>query len=298
MLSILIPTYNYNIYNLVKTLSEQSFEQNIPFEIIVLDDSSTDTEIISINQNIENFENCRLIKNEKNLGRTATRHRLSDFAIYENLLFLDADVIPEKMQFIENYLSEIKKNETEVIFGGIVYSKEKPEKEKMLRWKYGRKREAKSVSERKKDPYFIISQNLLVKKSVFIKCNTLTENYYGLDNFFSNQLKKIGAQVEHIHNPVIHLGLENNITFLKKALAAIETTVILEKKGLVDNNMRPIQKSFLKLQKYHLKNSFSFIVSKFKHKMERNFNSENPSLFWFDLYRLNYYIQLKNKTNA
>ncbi|WP_347374307.1 glycosyltransferase family A protein [Aequorivita sp. Q41] len=298
MLSILIPTYNYPIVKLVKTLYNQAIETNISFEILVVDDCSTKKELVSSNSEIENLSNCRFIQNEKNIGRTATRQYLAKIAAFDILLFLDADVLPEKTAFIKNYLSELKKNDADVIFGGITYEKLSPKKDKILRWKYGNDREAKSVSERKKDPYFIISQNLLIKRSVFLNANTTTENYYGLDNFFSNQLKKMGANVLHIDNPVIHFGLEENKIFIKKALAAVETTVILESKGLMDTNMRPIQKSFLKLKKYYLLNCFSFIISKFKKVMEQNMYSENPNLFWFDLYRLNYYIQLKKKYNA
>ena len=163
----------------------------------------------------------------------------------------------------------------------------------MLRWKYGKARESKSVWERKKNPYFIISQNLLIKKKSFLKANNFTENYYGLDNFFSNQLKRMDAKMLHIDNPVLHFGLEENEKFIKKALQAVETTVILENLGLMDNSMRPIQKSFLTLKKLHLTSLFHFVISKFKRKMERNFISKKPNLFWFDLYRLSYYIKLK-----
>ena len=41
MLSILIPTYNYDCYDLVKELHRQATELNIEFEIIVADDCST-----------------------------------------------------------------------------------------------------------------------------------------------------------------------------------------------------------------------------------------------------------------
>ena len=42
MLSILIPTYNLNTLLLVKTLQRQALKSNISFEIVVLDDASSD----------------------------------------------------------------------------------------------------------------------------------------------------------------------------------------------------------------------------------------------------------------
>lgn len=296
MISILIPTYNYNVLPLIKVLCGQMNLSNITFEIKVYDDASA----IKIPQNdsIDNFPNTTYKKFENNIGRTAIRNLMALEAKYEWLLFLDADVSPRNLDFIESYADAIKENDCDVIFGGISYEDEKPGHKKMLRWKYGRAREAKTVAQRNKNPFFIISQNICIKKQVFLDANKLLENYYGLDNFFSNQLKKMNAKVLHIDNPVIHFGLEANENFIEKALKAVETTVILEKKGLMDSDMRPIQKSYLKLKKLHLQNIFSFVVSKFKKSMESNFNSKNPNLFFFDMYRLNYYIQLKKKHNA
>jgi len=296
MISIVIPTYNYSIYNLVAKIHAQASVLNTPFEIIVCEDASQ--KFTDENKKIKKFNNTQYFKLAENIGRTALRASLANKAAYDWLLFLDADVLPKNRDFIKKNIETIQKTDSEVIFGGICYEEMKPETSKMLRWKYGNEREAKSVSEREKDPYFIISQNLLIKKDIFIAANMLKENYYGLDNFFSNQLKRMKIRVTHIENPVIHFGLENNNTFLKKAMAAVETTVILEKKGLIDADLRPLQKSYLKLKKKKLANSFSFIISKLKTMMERNFNSENPNLFWFDLYRLQYYIQLKKKYNA
>ena len=296
MISILIPTYNYNIYGLVTQIHEQAIQLDFPFEIIVCEDAS---EIFTDkNEKISGFSHTQYSKLAKNIGRTALRDLLANNANYNWLLFLDADVMPKSENFIKNYIRNLKTTETEVIFGGICYEEVKPETTKMLRWKYGTEREAKPVQEREKDKFAVISQNLLIKKQVFLKTNTLKENFYGLDIFFSNQLKRLNVNVKHIDNPVIHFGLEENRVFLKKAMAAVETTVILEKKGMMDKDMRPLQKTYLKLKKNGATKSFSLLISKFQVKMEHNFNSSNPNLFWFDLYRLNYYIQLKKKHNA
>lgn len=296
MISILIPTYNYKVLSLVSAIHKQLELTNIEYEIRVYDDGSPNPE--PENDGINNFKNSVHKKLEKNIGRTAIRNVMASEAKYDWILFLDADVLPKNSNFIESYVKAISNNNCDVIFGGISYEEVRPIREKILRWKYGRAREAKSVTLRQKEPFFIISQNLCIKRSVFLQANTLLENHYGLDNFFSNQLKKMNTKVVHIDNPVIHFGLEENDKFIKKALKAVETTVILEKKELMDDDMRPIQKSYLKLKKLHLSSVFSLIISTFKTTMERNFNSKNPNLFWFDLYRLNYYIKLKKQHNA
>ena len=296
MLSVLIPTYNYDLHKLVKDIHTQCERAKIRFEVVVIDDGSVDFKVE--NESINKLAHAQYICLENNLGRTAVRAKLADMAKYDWLLFLDSDVLPAQSAFIQNYINTIENTTKDVVFGGIVYEDKKPSNDLLLRWHYGREREAKSVAERKKSPFFIISQNLLIKKVTFKAANTIKENYYGLDNFFSNQLKRINSKVEHIHNPVIHLGLETNGTFIEKASKAVETTVIFEEKGLMDDDLRPLQKSYLKLKKVGLTNPFRYVISKCKPKMLRNFNSSKPNLFWFDLYRLAYYIDLKKRKNA
>ena len=72
MLSILIPTYNYNTLKLVKDLQLQGVKSDIDFEILVLDDASTDIKCITENKEINFLEHCSFLENKKNSGRTAT----------------------------------------------------------------------------------------------------------------------------------------------------------------------------------------------------------------------------------
>ena len=297
MLSILIPTYNYSIVALVNQIHSQAEKANIHFEIIVIDDFSSNKILLEENSEIIKLKNCQYLKNNENLGRTATRNLLAKTAIFQTLLFLDADVLPKSEYFIENFNLKNKKN-VQVIYGGISYYNTKPEDHKILRWKYGTEREAISVSERLKHPYFIISQNLLIDKDIFIRTNSINTNAYGLDILFSNNLKKNKIQVEHIDNPVYHLGLESNQSFITKSLEAVKTTLELEKKNLLDNDLRPLQKSYRKLKKWYLLGFFNAIYNAFKIKIKSNLLSTNPSLLLFDIYRLHYYSQLKSEKNA
>ncbi len=296
MLSILIPTYNYSIVALVKSVHQQATEAKIPFEIIVLDDCSTNQDIINKNRIIEDLEFCSFFKNEKNLGRTASRNFLTLKAAYDLLLFLDADVLPKYNDFINRF--ELNNNtKPKVIYGGVCYYKEKPNADQLLRWKYGHERESKNVSDRQKEPYFIISQNLMINKELFINNNTLEFNKYGLDILFSGNLLKNDVHVKHIDNPVYHLGLENNETFLNKSLEAVKTTYSLEKNNQINKNLRPLQKSYLFLNKWKLDGLFSVLFKISRKTIKSNLLSNHPSMFLFDLYRLNYFIELKKNKN-
>ena len=99
MLSILIPTYNYDCYDLVKELHRQALECNIEFEIIVADDCST-TKLSKLQLIIE-LSNCHLIKPQQNLGRAKIRNFLADQSQYNHLLFLDSDSFPANDNFLK-----------------------------------------------------------------------------------------------------------------------------------------------------------------------------------------------------
>ena len=103
MLSILIPTYNYNIVPLVRDLRSQLHKENIIFEIICIDDASQ-SELNLINEEINSFEFCSFSSLEKNFGRSKIRNFLAKKAKYEWLIFLDGDVLPAQSSFIFNYL--------------------------------------------------------------------------------------------------------------------------------------------------------------------------------------------------
>lgn len=292
MLSILIPTYNYSLVTLLRALKAQIRQLETPVEVLVCDDCSTLEDVYTANKQLAQEHGFTIWQNPTNQGRTATRDELAKKAKYDWLLFLDADVLPKNSNFLKSYLVHISAN-TDVIFGGISYQDKKPPKKQMLRWTYGTSREVKSVEEREKHPYFIISQNLCITKNMFFKCNTHKANGYGLDNLFSNKLKKEQAGIVHIDNPVFHLGLETSEEFLKKSLAGIATTVKLEEKGELDANLRPIQRVYNKLKAYRLDGLFSAITTLFSGLIKKNLTSNRPSLLLFDVYRLNHLIKLK-----
>lgn len=295
MLSILIPVYNYNIFTLVERVHKQALECDISFEIICLDDASQ--EFLIENQRINQFKNSSFTILEQNIGRSAIRNLLFQKAIYQNLLFLDADVIPVHNQFIANYISEINKNR-KVIFGGLLYEDQKPVKELLLRWIYGREREALTLSQRNQNPSeTALVSNLLIKKEIAIRFpfdENLTKYGYE-DLLFFTVLKSNSIEVTHIENPVYHLNLETSSLFLSKTKTAIENLAFLNHSNKISLNESRIIASFDLLKTLKLLSVFRFIFRKLESKIERNLLSEKPSLFLFDIYKLGYFSFLKSK---
>jgi len=280
---------------LVEKLCEELEEMDVVCEILVGDDASPQPP--KAHMVLKNMPQVSFLISEKNRGRTGMRQWLSEKAQYEHLLFMDADVLPKNEHFISAFLKETS---NQVVFGGIEYLDTPPAKEQMLRWKYGRSRETMTAVKRQDQPYLTVNSGcFMIHRALFLKTNQLLQmNKYGLDNYFKELLRKANATVRHIDNPVYHLGLESNAQFLKKSLEAVNTTVYLERENLLGDGVRPLQKSYLKLSKWRLTGLFASFISLMKNRMERNFKSGNPNLFWFDLYRLQYYIQLKRERDA
>ena len=290
MLSILIPTYNYNIEALVAELHAQSTACGIDFEILCYDDGSTDLKIIEENKSIDKLKNVSYKVLDSNIGRSAIRNLLAKDANYDLLLFLDADVIPVNNKFISNYLGALTKS-TQIIYGGILYQEESPTESHLLRWVYGKKREALSVVKRNENIYLsFLTLNFIIRKTVFnsVSFNEDIPNLRNEDTLFSYNLKQEKIAIGHIENPVYHLGLEDSETFLKKAIESQDVMNLFLEENLIDINYTQITKTIYKLKKIKLDRLFSMSHPFTKKLFKANLLSKKPSLFIFDLYKLSY----------
>lgn len=290
MLSILIPTYNYNVFPLVQEVFQQCVKENIMFEIIVLDDSSQNFH--EENNHINHLKNCTYHILAKNIGRTAIRNLLAQKATFEQLLFLDADVRVISPDFLTIYLQYSNKPDW-VIFGGCDYRSDSYSTVTSLRYYYGKKREAVNSSERNQKPFkHILSANFLIRKNDFISLEIPDANVYGMDLFFSYLLIKHKKEILHIDNPVWHCGLEENDVFLEKSLKSVRfrKEQWLHIKEISDNNS--LIKTYNQLNFFPLnillKGSFKLLDNTLK----KLFFKPVPSLRAFDLYRLLYLFNL------
>ncbi|WP_130734582.1 glycosyltransferase [Flavobacterium sp. J27] len=292
MLSILIPTYNYNVYPLVLELKNQAERLAISYEIIVQDDNSTT--FLEENTLINTLGNCLFEVNKKNLGRTFNRNILAKKSKNELLLFLDADVFPSNATFLETYIN-LSATHNETIFGGYEYVKNKYDVSTVLRYKYGIEREEKAASIRNKNPYsYVFSGNMLIHKSVFFECNfNLEENLYGMDNYFGYQLFSQKKPIIHIDNTIIHKGLETNAIFFEKCLNSIQNRKkhLANKEGI--DKVNSLLKYYILIKKLKLTSIVSFLFKVFNKNLKKKIVNDNPNLFYLDIYRLGYICFIK-----
>lgn len=297
MLSILIPTFNYNVAPLVDELYKQTnFHTDLEFEIIVYDDGSK--LFHSENNEINKLSNCSYSILEKNIGRSAIRNKLATDAKYENLLFLDADVRIISENFITEYLNRIKNNpKFEVIYGGIVYQSEKPNQNQLLRWIYGNEREALSAEVRNADCYVsFLTLNFLIKKKVFnqVRFNETIPNLRYEDLLFSFDLMHNEIKIEHINNQVVHNGIETSEVFLEKTNSSLHGLKYLLDHQIIDYNYAKISRTFIKLKSFKLLFLIRISHNLFQKKYVKNLLGKQPNLFFYDIYRLGYFCNINN----
>jgi glycosyltransferase involved in cell wall biosynthesis len=290
MVSILIPTYNYNIFNLVSNLHKQITKLAIEFEIIVIDDCSKN--FIEENKQVNKLIFTKYILLKNNIGRSKIRNLLAKTATYDWLLFLDADVKLISDDFILNYYTQILKEKKEVvIYGGICYTNKKPAVAFVFRWKYGKERESKKRKERIKNPHLsFLSLNFLIHKNIIqkVKFNEEIPNLRHEDTLFSYDLKINNIEVLHLENEIMHLGLDSFETAIRKENESLDTLLYLLDNKMMDTNFLRISKYHTLIKTLHLNSVFSHLYKISKSKILNNLKGENPSLFLFDLYRLGY----------
>lgn len=294
MLSVLIPTYNYNVSTLVGVLHKQLSLQTTPFEILIFEDGSTH------HLNTIDLSNTFVITNPTNIGRVRARNELANKAKYSWLLFLDADVMPKNESFITNYLKTTSTN-YKAIYGGFAYKKQAPNRNKTLRWTYGKTKEEKPAKLRNQKAYkIIISANYLIKKETFKLINSKINEAkgYGFDYYFGAFLKTNNINVLHIDNEVYHLGLDENEVYLNKVEQAVNTLLRFYKKNKALDTDNDLLKLFVTLNKYKLVRIFSKIHAVFKEKMKANLLSNKPSIKLLQFYRISYmcYQYVNEKT--
>ena len=295
MLSILIPTYNYDTVPLVTALQQQVIRTGMVYEILCFDDAST--LFLKENETLKTLPNVKYVLLEENIGRSKIRNLLAEEAQYSWLLFLDADVLPKSESFVSNYLPYLN-DEIKIVNGGVEYGTTKPIKEKTLRWVYGHNREALPCETREKKPYLsLLTLNFLTHKSVFknVSFNETIPNLRHEDTLFSYNLMQNKIPIQQIDNPIYHLGLDPFPKAIQKEKESVTALKYLLDHQLIPSNYIKIARVFATLKRLRLVLPFHFVFHLFKKGLLRNLASNNPSLVLFDLYRLGYLCQIEKE---
>ncbi len=301
MISVCIPVYNFDITDFFSDLREQLEETGKKYEFIIIDDGS-EYEFKKVNRDIKRSPNVNYFELEENLGRSKVRNLLVKEAKYEHLLIMDCDSKVVTSKYISNYLPYCQGSV--VVCGGTVYSKKPPkDKRQMLRWVYGKKRESLPAIERKKNPNrSFMTNNFFISKSIFkqVKFDESLVKYGHEDTLFGYELNILGIEISHIDNPLMHIGIENNIDFIRKTKEGIDNLHVIIKKYPYEKLYDDIKliSFYQKINKKKLSWFFVSCYYMFGKLMLINLRSRYPNLKVFDFYKICYLCSSwKNKRN-
>ncbi len=291
MLSILIPTYNYDCSNLVSQLCKKAEELTDGFEIIVADDASTQSQLSSRVAQLDSTPCVRVFMNKENRGRAGIRNFMAEQARGEWLLFIDSDAeVPEDFS-LKTYLEAGR--EADVVCGGLLHPKLNPSPEATLRFLYERDADKRrNAANRMQNPYAQIATfSLMVRRKVFltIRFDEQCREYGYEDTLFGAELEKRKLRVCHIDNPLIHTGLEPNDVYLQKTETALHTLKRIESRM---QGHSALLQCVTKLRRWHLAGIVKCAYKLFRRTLRRNLLGCHPSLKAFAFYKLGYYLTL------
>lgn len=288
MISVLIPVKNNNALELVTELHRQLENIAIPSEIIIYNDVS-DASFSEWFNEARKLPLVKILNGEVQKGAMGARIELANAAKYNYLLYLDSDnkIINDK--FIQNYLQH-SKAQWDVLLGGTLFPETETDCSLMLSWKYRTQRETKKG--------LLITRNLMIKKTTFLSVSfpeELLQQYGHDDTWLGIQLHKKRAVIKTINNPVYNYGLENFENFIAKAKEAMNNLFLMKNFEAVANISSQVKlfRAANIFKQTGLNVFFQLYYKLFRKKIEKNLASCNPSLKYFDYYRLNYFLSLK-----
>ncbi len=294
-LSIVLPIYNGNCTEIVGRLHEQAealAPQGLSYEIIVADDGSTDENLIQANRSINALNNCRYVERGFNAGRAAIRNYLACEAKHDWLLYLDADMLILKPDFLERYLK--RPDEEEVVDGG-VYTEPDLWKTMSVNLRCLYESNASrhfSAEQRQRNPYHDFhTANFLIRREVMLS-HPFDERFrrYGYEDvLLGKQLKQSGIAIAHIDNPAGFASFEGNESFVAKTEEGLRTLYQFRRE------LRGYSRLLTFVDGIHLGavRTCLRLWHRLFGRLERALLcSRHPNLKVFKLYKIGYYLNL------
>lgn len=227
-LTVLVPVFNYDIENLLeKLILEKKLLPENGVRIIFLDDCSTDKEASDKNKHLVSSLGDREVRYfvaRKNGGRSKTRNKLIRLAKTDWILFLDADVLPDRQNFLRHYLETARTAGYDVICGGTSYEQRLLPDPKfdfyfdLMKMASNVTTETKNIEKWR----YVLTSNIFAKRAVFQACK-FDERFktYGYeDQEWAIRVARCYSLI-HVDNPVSHIGLQTREEFFKKMRVSI-----------------------------------------------------------------------------
>lgn len=229
-LSILIPVFNDCAVPLVKRLAAQARAvDGLNYEILIVDDGSTDEDSIAANKAVERIPCCRYVRMKRHDCRSAMRNDLARQGQYEWHLMIDARLKVVADDFVRRYV-ESSVSDGGVVCGGVIVDggadSERLYREN-LRFRYEKHEEVNhSVEARRRSPYTSFRTTNFFHHYTVLERVPYDERIKGYgyeDVMLGKALRRAGISVLHIDNPVAYTSFEPNAVYLSKIEEAMRT---------------------------------------------------------------------------
>lgn len=298
MVSILIPTYNYDCSPLVGDLQRQAAElqaeegEGFGYEILVFDDGSCAEHLERLRRGVETLPHCHVLTLGKNVGQAQGRNILVDAAHYDWCLLIDSDAAVCTEDFLHQYWEA--RHAADAVCGALRNPEMANCRGHELRYKYEKAAERRrTAAYRNRHPYEQFTAfNCMIRKSVFdtLRFDEKCREYGYEDALMGLQLREHGFTILHTDNALIHTGIDTNEAFLRKTDAALRT---LQRLGEPMQGAAGPSRIYKRLRQLHIAHLAAAGFGILKPLLRRNLLSGHPSLFLFNVYKLGYYCQLQ-----
>jgi len=225
-LSIVIPVLDWDLAPLLARLAGEIEAADLAprVEIVVADDGSR-SRVRAVNREAAaRYPFIRYGELAEQAGRAGIRNHLLARARGRYVLFLDADVLPDRPTFIRDYFREIAGGHR-VVCGGISYATRVLTDRKYDFYVYkGSRTEWLPARRRQQAPWrYLFTANVLIRRDVLDTIG-FDEKFQGYGYEDIEWAIRVGQQVaiRHIDNPCSHLGLVDRETAFARMRSSME----------------------------------------------------------------------------
>jgi len=207
-ISVLLSVYNSSRFlsETIESILNQSF---VDFELIIIDDGSTDNSLKIIKEYQKKDKRIRVISNKKNLGLTRSLNKELKIAKGKYIARIDAGDLVLKER-LEKQINFLEKHQNVFLLGaGVIKINEDGKKINSYHPKFSPKRITKILSKR----------NILYHSSIFFRNKEFfyrNKFYYAQDYDFYLRLLSNGKKIACIPDALIKYRITNNSISLNK----------------------------------------------------------------------------------
>lgn len=227
-LSILIPVYNWPVGSLVRELQAQIERDGLAHcvDIHLFDDGSDmacadSLQVLATPDGDEPLVRVHTLG--RNVGRAEARNQLLARSSGDWVLFLDADVLPDKETFVRDYLASASSGGSEAICGGLSYNRlVNVGVGQRFYYRYSSRISVAPPLVRNARAWaWVFTSNMLVSRRLVQACPFDEEfSGYGYEDLEWGARLHGLVGVLHVDNPVTHLGLLDKPTLQRKTREA------------------------------------------------------------------------------